>query len=170
MLKGSAPHHPVNAEEKFVTFETQTILWAFLAAFLAASTNVTLARVLAQVGSFTLAQIANIGNAVFLGIYGLWIFDISIFRWEAFAWFGVLGVTNFCMNRWVFYNGMKAMGPSRHVTITSMVPLPTLLVAMRRFGAWTATMICRKSQAACCFSISGMYVPCRAALVSRARW
>jgi drug/metabolite transporter (DMT)-like permease len=117
-----------------VTLETQTVLLAFLAAFLAASTNITLARVLAQVGSFTLAQMANMGNAVILGVYGLWVFDISIFQWEAFAWFGVLGVSNFCINRWIFYNGMRAMGPSRHVTITSLAPLPTLLIAVLFLG------------------------------------
>lgn len=113
-----------------MTFETQTILLAFLAAFLAAGTNITFARALAQVGSFTLTQIANMGNVVILGIYGIWAFNISIFRWEAFAWFGALGVCNFCINRWIFYNGMKAMGPSRHVTIASLAPLPTLLVAV----------------------------------------
>ncbi|MFP6869931.1 MAG: DMT family transporter [Nitrospinota bacterium] len=147
-----------------MTFETQTILWAFLAAFLAASTNVTLARVLAQVGSFTLAQIANIGNAVFLGIYGLWIFDISIFRWEAFAWFGVLGVTNFCMNRWVFYNGMKAMGPSRHVTITSMVPLPTLLVAVLVLGERPGPLVLLGTALVVAGVVTACYSP------SKGRW
>lgn len=117
-----------------MTSETQTILLALSSAFLGAASSIALTRALAKVGSFALAQVANAGNALFLGVYGLWVFDISIFRWEAFAWFGVLGVSNFCINRWVYYTGMRVMGPSRHVTITSLSPLPTLVIAVVVLG------------------------------------
>ena len=117
-----------------MTPETQTILLALSSAFLGAASIIALTRVLAKVGSFALAQVANAGNALLLGVYGLWVFDISIFRWEAFAWFGVLGVSNFCINRWVYYTGMRAMGPSRHVTIASLSPLPTLVIAVVVLG------------------------------------
>jgi len=120
--------------EASMTTETQTILLALLGAFLSAASNITFSRALSKMGSFALAQVANIGNAVILGAYGLWIFEISIFRWEAFAWFAVLGVLNFCVNRWVFYTGMCSMGPSRHMTITSLSPLPTLIVAVLLLG------------------------------------
>ena len=117
-----------------MTPETETVLLALAAAFLTAATNIVFTRVLAKIGSFALAQVANLGNVLVLGTYGLWIFDVSIFRWEAFAWFAALGVFNFCINRWIFYTGMRTMGPSRHITITSLSPLPTLILAVLLLG------------------------------------
>lgn len=117
-----------------MTPETETVLLALLAAFLTATTNIVFTRALAKIGSFALAQCANLGNVLVLGVYGLWVLDISIFRWEAFAWFAVLGVLNFCINRWIFYTGMRVMGPSRHITITSLSPLPTLGLAVLLLG------------------------------------
>jgi drug/metabolite transporter (DMT)-like permease len=117
-----------------VTPETQTVLLALLAAFVTAATNIVFTRALTKIGSFALVQCANLGNILVLGVYGLWIFDISIFRWEAFAWFAILGVVNFCINRWIFYTGMRVMGPSRHITITSLSPLPTLILAVLFLG------------------------------------
>ncbi len=117
-----------------MTAESETIILALTSAILAAASNIAFARALAKVGSFVLAQVANLGNAIILGIYAYWVFDFSIFRWEAFAWFGVLGISNFCINRWFFYTGMRAMGPSRHITITSLAPLPALLIAVLVLG------------------------------------
>ncbi len=117
-----------------MTPETETVLLALVAAFLTAATNIVFTRALAKIGSFALAQVVNLGNVLVLGTYGLWIFDISIFRWEAFAWFAALGVFNFCINRWIFYTGMRTMGPSRHITITSLSPLPTLILAVLLLG------------------------------------
>lgn len=124
-----------------MTPETETIVMALGAAFLSAATNIVFTRVLAKIGSFALAQAANFGNFVVLGSYGLWVFDISIFRWEAFAWFAVLGVVNFSINRWIFYTGMRAMGPSRHITITSLSPLPTLILAVLLLGEQPGTLV-----------------------------
>ena len=70
-------------------------------------------------GSFALAQFNNLGNTIMLGAVGFWFYEAGSFRWEAFAWFGVLGVMNYSINRWVFYTGMNIVGPSRHITITS---------------------------------------------------
>jgi drug/metabolite transporter (DMT)-like permease len=147
-----------------LTGETQTILLALLSAFLAAGANITFARALAKLGTFTLAQIANMGNAVMLGIYGLFVFDISIFRWEAFAWFGVLGVTNFCINRWFFYTGMRAMGPSRHITIASLAPLPTLLIATLALGERPGRLVLAGTALVIVGVISVIYSP------SKGRW
>lgn len=117
-----------------VTPETETVLLALVTALLAAATNIVLARALANMGSMALAQTTNLGNALLLGVYGFWVTDFSIWRWEGFAWFAVLGVFNFSLNRWMFLNGMRAMGPSRHITITSLSPLPTLLIAVLALG------------------------------------
>ncbi len=133
-----------------MTPETETVLLALVTALLAAGTNIVLARALVRMGTMALAQITNLGNALVLGVYGLWITDFSIWRWEGFAWFAVLGVFNFSLNRWMFLNGMRAMGPSRHITITSLSPLPALLVAVLLLGerpgllvlAGTALVIC----------------------------
>lgn len=147
-----------------MTGETETILLAFLAALLAAGANITFARALAHVGSFTLAQIANMGNAVMLGFYGLYVFEISMFRWEAFAWFGVLGVTNFCINRWFFYTGMRAMGPSRHITIASLAPLPTLLIATLLLGERPGRLVLAGTALVVVGVITVIYAP------SKGRW
>ncbi len=117
-----------------MTLETQTIVLAISAAFASAVTNVAFAPVLRQMGSFALVQFNNVGNAVMLGAIGFWMYAPGSFRWEAFAWFSALGVMNYSINRWVFYTGMKMVGPSRHITITSMVPLPTLLLAVVFLG------------------------------------
>ncbi len=117
-----------------VTPETETVLLALLTALLSAGTNIVFARALAKMGTIALVQITNLGNALLLGAYGLWITEYSIWRWEGFAWFAVLGVFNLSLNRWMFLNGMRAMGPSRHITITSLSPLPALLVAVLLLG------------------------------------
>ncbi len=117
-----------------MTSESWTILLAISAAFVSAATNVAFAPVLRQMGSFALAQFNNVGNALMLGAIGLWMYEPGSFRWEAFVWFGALGVTNYSVNRWVFYTGMNAVGPSRHITITSMAPLPSLLLAVVFLG------------------------------------
>lgn len=124
-----------------MTPETETVFLALMTAFLAAATNIVFARALARVGSMALAQVANLGNALVLGAYGLWVTDVSIWRWEAFAWFGALGVLNFNLNRWMFLNGMRAMGPSRHITITSLAPLPTLFIAFLLLGERPGTLV-----------------------------
>lgn len=117
-----------------MTLETQTIALAISAAFMSAATNITFAPALRQMGSFALVQWNNIGNALMLGAIGFWMYAPGAFRWEAFAWFSVLGVMNYSINRWVFYTGMNAVGPSRHITITGMVPLPSLLLAVVFLG------------------------------------
>ena len=117
-----------------MTPESETILLALTSAILAAASSIAFARALPKMGSFALAQAANLGNALILGFIGFWIFDITIFRWEALAWFGVLGISNYCINRWISFTGMRAMGPSRHVTITSLAPLPALVVAILVLG------------------------------------
>ncbi len=117
-----------------MTLETQTIALAISAAFVSAATNITFAPALRQMGSFALVQWNNIGNALMLGAIGFWMYAPGSFRWEAFAWFSVLGVMNYSINRWVFYTGMNAVGPSRHITITGMGPLPSLLLAVVFLG------------------------------------
>jgi len=117
-----------------VTPETETVLLALAAAFLTASTNVVCSRALARMGSFALAQVTNLGNVTLLGAYGLWGFDSGRLRWEALAWFAALGVLNFSINRWVFYTGMSAMGPSRHIAVMGLAPLPSLALAMALLG------------------------------------
>ncbi len=124
-----------------MTPETETVLLALATAILAAGTNVVLARALASMGTMALALITNLGNALLLGAYGLWVMDYSIWRWEGFAWFAVIGVSNFGLNRWMFLNGMRAMGPSRHITITSLSPLPALLVAVLLLGERPGTLV-----------------------------
>ncbi len=117
-----------------MSIETQTIFLAVAAAFVSAATNITFVPVLRQMGSFALAQFNNFGNALLLGAIGWWMYEPGSFRWEAFVWFSVLGVMNYSINRWVFYTGMNAVGPSRHITITSLVPLPSLLLAVVFLG------------------------------------
>lgn len=117
-----------------MSLESQTILLAISAAFVSAATNITFAPALRQMGSFALAQFNNLGNTVMLGAIGFWLYVPGSFRWEAFAWFSVLGVMNYSINRWVFYTGMNIVGPSRHITITSMVPLPSLFLAVIFLG------------------------------------
>lgn len=117
-----------------MTLESQTVLIAISAAFVSAATNVAFAPALRQMGSFALVQFNNVGNALTLGAVGLWMHEPGTFRWEAFAWFSALGVMNYSVNRWVFYTGMNAVGPSRHITITSMTPLPSLLLAVVFLG------------------------------------
>ena len=117
-----------------MTLESQTILLAISAAFVSSATNIAFAPALRQMGSFALAQVNNLGNSVMLGAIGFWMYEPGSFRWEAFAWFSVLGVVNYSINRWVFYTGMNAIGPSRHITITSMVPLPSLFLAVIFLG------------------------------------
>ncbi len=124
-----------------MTPETETVLLALVTALLAAGTNVVLARALARMGTMALALITNLGNALVLGVYGLWVTDLSIWRWEGFAWFAAIGVSNFGLNRWMFLNGMRAMGPSRHITITSLSPLPALLVAVLLLGERPGTLV-----------------------------
>ncbi|MDP6277733.1 MAG: hypothetical protein QGI11_04365, partial [Nitrospinota bacterium] len=75
-----------------MTLETQTILLALLGAFIMSLTNITLTIPLRNMGSFALVQLNNVGNVVLLGAIGLWRFDSEGFRWEAFAWFALLGV------------------------------------------------------------------------------
>ena len=117
-----------------MTLESQTILLAISAAFVSSATNIAFAPALRQMGSFALAQVNNLGNSLMLGAIGFWMYEPGSFRWEAFAWFSVLGVVNYSINRWVFYTGMNAIGPSRHITITSMVPLPSLFLAVIFLG------------------------------------
>ena len=117
-----------------MSLESQTILLAISAAFVSAATNITFAPALRQMGSFALAQFNNLGNTLMLGVIGFWLYEPGSFRWEAFAWFGVLGVMNYSINRWVFYTGMNIVGPARHITITSMVPLPSLFLAVIFLG------------------------------------
>ena len=117
-----------------MSLESQTILLAISAAFVSAATNITFAPALRQMGSFALAQFNNLGNTVMLGAIGFWLYEPGSFRWEAFAWFSVLGVLNYSINRWIFYTGMNVVGPSRHITITSMVPLPSLFLAVIFLG------------------------------------
>ncbi|MCE2452736.1 MAG: DMT family transporter, partial [Nitrospinae bacterium] len=117
-----------------MSLESQTILLAISAAFVSAATNITFAPALRQMGSFALAQFNNLGNTLMLGVVGYWMYEPGSFRWEAFAWFGVLGVMNYSINRWVFYTGMNIVGPARHITITSMVPLPSLFLAVIFLG------------------------------------
>ena len=85
-------------------------------------------------GSFALAQINNIGNVLILGGVGLYFLDWELLRWEAFFWFGLLGIVNYSINRWVFYTGMSTVGPSRHVTIVSLTPIPSLFIAIFLLG------------------------------------
>ena len=117
-----------------MTLESQTVLLAVSAAFVSAATNITFAPVLRQMGSFALAQFNNLGNTIMLGAIGFWMYEPGSFRWEAFAWFSILGVMNYSINRWIFYTGMNVVGPSRHITITSMVPLPSLFLAFIFLG------------------------------------
>ena len=117
-----------------MSLESQTILLAISAAFVSAATNITFAPALRQMGSFALAQFNNLGNVLMLGVIGFWMYEPGSFRWEAFVWFSVLGVMNYSINRWVFYTGMNVVGPSRHITITSMVPLPSLILAFIFLG------------------------------------
>ncbi|MAE06936.1 MAG: DMT family transporter [Nitrospinota bacterium] len=117
-----------------MTLETQTILLALLGAFIMSLTNITLTIPLRNMGSFALVQLNNVGNVVLLGAIGLWRFDSEGFRWEAFAWFALLGVINFSLNRWIFYTGLNVMGPSRHITIGSLTPLLSLGFAVFLLG------------------------------------
>ncbi len=117
-----------------MTLETQTILLALLGAFLMALTNIAFTIPLRNMGSFALVQLNNIGNIVLLGAIGMWSFAPSEFRWEAFAWFAILGVFNYSINRWIFYTGLNAMGPSRHIAIVSLTPLLSLGFAVFLLG------------------------------------
>ncbi|MFL2932026.1 MAG: DMT family transporter [bacterium] len=117
-----------------MSLETETVLFAFLGTLAISSTNVLFTIVLKRMGSFALAQINNIGNVLVLGGVGLYFLDWELLRWEAFFWFGLLGIVNYSINRWVFYTGMSTVGPSRHVTIVSLTPIPSLFIAIFLLG------------------------------------
>ena len=117
-----------------MSLETETVLFAFLGTLAISSTNVLFTLVLKRMGSFALAQINNIGNVLILGGVGLYFLDWELLRWEAFFWCGLLGIVYYSINRWVFYTGMSTVGPSRHVTIVSLTPIPSLFIAIFLLG------------------------------------
>ncbi len=117
-----------------MSIETETVLFAFFGTLAISSSNVLFSIVLRRMGAFALAQINNIGNVLVLGGVGLYFLDWELLRWEAFFWFGLLGIINYSINRWVFYTGMSTVGPSRHVTIVSLTPIPSMFIAILLLG------------------------------------
>ncbi|MBM32296.1 MAG: hypothetical protein CL764_05495 [Chloroflexi bacterium] len=118
----------------FLSIETETVLFAFFGTLAISATNVLFTIVLRRMGAFALAQINNLGNVLILGGVGLYFLDWELLRWEAFFWFGLLGIINYSINRWVFYTGMSTVGPSRHVTIVSLTPIPSMFIAVFLLG------------------------------------
>ncbi len=105
---------------------TAGILWAVSAAALSAFTNVLTARPIRQIGILRASLITNVVNVVILALVGWWMHEPGQIRLGGLLWFALLGLTAYSYGRFVFYQGLATIGPSRQMTLMGLAPFLAL--------------------------------------------
>lgn len=117
-----------------MTDNTAGVLWALSAAVLAAFINVISTGPVRRLGVLTATCITNSVNMVVLAIVGWWLYREDQFSWEGILWFALLGITAYSYGRFVFYQGLASIGPSRQMTLMSLAPFITLFLGVAFLG------------------------------------
>lgn len=117
-----------------MTGNTAGALWALSAAVLAAYTNVISTSPVRRLGVLAATCITNGVNILILGVIGWWLYRAEQFSWAGMLWFALLGVTAYSYGRFVFYQGLSAIGPSRQMTLMSLAPFLSLFLGVMFLG------------------------------------